>query len=133
MRLRLFIAGVLAAGAAALAGCGSKVSEANYFKVHHGMTEADVDELLGPPHTEEVAAAAATMPATAPATIPATTRPAAERNRKVKSWTRRRLTIRVVFDDGLVVGRSALGLPFEDRPAAAGPEPARQNVHITPT
>jgi hypothetical protein len=149
---RLLVAGVLAAGAAApCAGCGSKISEANYFKVHHGMTEEDVDELLGPAHAEEVSAAVidattrrAMKPAeastTSPATAPVTTRAVA---RKVKSWTRDGLTIRVVFEDGLVVWRSAVGLPLEEVPASASapsvpppsadPASSRQNVNITPT
>ena len=118
MRLaaRLLIAGALAAGAAGvLGGCGSKISEANYYKVQHGMTEEDVDDLLGPAHGVGTAApAAASTPPESPAsptTVEAATRPA---DRKVKTWTRGGLTIRVVFADGVVVGRSAVGLPFED-------------------
>lgn len=143
---RLLVAGVLAAGTAApCAGCGSKISEANYFKVQHGMTEEDVDELLGPAHAEEVSAAvidATTRPAVKPAAASATS-PSRAVARKVKSWTRDGLTIRVVFEDGLVVWRSAVGLPLEEAPASAsapsvpapsaGPGRSRQNVNITPT
>ena len=149
---RLLVAGVLAAGTAApCAGCGSKISEADYFKGQHGMTEEDVDELLGPAHAEEVSAAvidATTRPAVKPAAASLTsatpaTSPSRAVARKVKSWTRDGLTIRVVFEDGLVVSRSAVGLPLEEAPASAsapsvpppsaGPGPSRQNVNITPT
>lgn len=127
---RVLVAAVLAVGVLApCGGCGSKISEANYFKVQHGMTEEDVDELLGPAHGEEVssvpASAATPSPFTRPATTSASTRPVA---RKVKSWTRERLTIRVVFEDGLVVSRSAVGLPFEGSPDEASPAPSSMPV-----
>ena len=88
------------------AGCGSKISEANYYKVQYGMSEADVDELLGPPQVET-----AEGPTTASATRPA--------ERKIKTWTRGGLTMSVVFEDGKVVGRSADGIAGEGRPSAA--------------
>lgn len=111
---RLLIAGALVVGAAGLFGCGSKISEANYYKVQHGMTEEDVDDLLGPAHgvgTPPLTASTSPVSAASPTTVEAATRPA---DRKVKTWTRGGLTIRVVFADGVVVGRSAVGLPFED-------------------
>lgn len=98
-----------------LCGCGSKVSEANYYKIQHGMTEDAVEDLLGPHHAEESqpvtsAATASSGPATTPATAPATTRAV---QRKVKTWSRGPLSMRVVFVDGKVVARSAEGIPFE--------------------
>ena len=98
-----------------LCGCGSKVSEANYYKVHHGMTEEAVEDLLGPHHAEEpqpamAAATASTTRETAPATPPSSTEVV---QRKVKTWSRGRLSMRVVFVDGRVVARSAVGIPFE--------------------
>jgi hypothetical protein len=80
------------------AGCGSKINEANYYRVQHGMDEADVDELLGPAKTESFAES--------PATTPAASQPV---GRKVKTWTRGGLTLSVVFEDGKVVSRSATG------------------------
>jgi len=39
---------VIALAVVLLTGCGSKISEANYYRVQKGMTEEAVDELLGP-------------------------------------------------------------------------------------
>ena len=80
------------------AGCGSKISEANYYRVHYGMDEEDVEDLLGPAASETVEDG----PTSAAATMPAGTR-------KVKKWTRGDLTLSVVFEGGKVVGRSAEG------------------------
>ena len=103
MSARFFTFAILVA-LAPVSGCGSKISEANYYRVQYGMTEEEVEELLGPAHQEEsprrVAATAAS----------ATTRPSPD---KVKSWTRGELTISVVFRDGVVVQRSAYGIPAE--------------------
>jgi hypothetical protein len=103
--------GLLLAVFVALAGCGSKISEANYYRVQYGMTEDEVEDLLGPAHAESIVPAETTAPV--PASHPATTSPAA---RKVKSWTRGGLVIRVTFDDGVVTGRSAGGIPAEAVP-----------------
>jgi hypothetical protein len=119
---------VLAVVAFAGAGCGSKVSEANYYHVQYGMTEAAVEDVLGPPHGEGVDAAAdvhAAAPATAPVTAPATAPVSAAQagpasapaeappaGRKVKTWTHGTLVISVVFENGKVVNRSAKGAPF---------------------
>ena len=97
------MAAFLLATLAPVVGCGSKISEANYYRVQHGMTESEVEDLLGPAHDEQVHTAAAT-------TTAATTRPSAD---KIKSWTRGALTISVVFRDGVVVERSAKGIPAE--------------------
>ena len=90
--------------ALALGGCGSKISEANYYRVQYGMSEEDVDDLLGPPREET---AVAPPPA---ATSPTTTRAVAQ---KVKTWAYGGLTIRVEFEDGVVVGRSSDGIAGE--------------------
>jgi hypothetical protein len=104
-------------------GCGSKISEANYYRVQYGMSESAVEELLGPPHRQGVEAAsergdagtsvatssatvAATGSATAPATAPA---PDGAAERTVKTWTRGPLVITVVFESGKVVGRRGEG------------------------
>jgi hypothetical protein len=89
-----------------LAGCGSKISEPNYYRIQHGMTEKEVEDLLGPPHSETVEG---------PTSRPATTQPIVT---KVKTWTRGGLTIRVVFENGVVVRRSAEGIPAEAGPSS---------------
>ena len=108
---------MLVALAPLVGGCGSKISEANYYRVQYGMTEADVEDVLGPAHAESVA------PSTPPATAPATaTQPVF---RKIKSWTRGPLVIRVVFEQGVVVRRSAEGIAAELPMAVpASPPPA---------
>ena len=83
-----------------LGGCGSKISEANYYRVHHGMSEDDVEDVLGPAHRESAVAPVA--PAATASSQPA---PLA----KVKSWTRGGLTIHVRFEDGVVTSRTAEG------------------------
>ena len=90
-----------------LAACGSKISEANYYRVQHGMTEKEVEDLLGPAHGEKAVPPAASQAAA--------TRPL---QRKVKTWTRDGLTIRVEFEDGVVVGRGADGIPAEAVPSS---------------
>ena len=89
-----------------LAGCGSKITDANYYRVQHGMTEKEVEDLLGPAHSETVEG---------PTSRPAATQPVTT---KVKTWTRGELTIRVVFEDGVVVRRSADGIPAEAAPVS---------------
>ena len=90
-----------------LAGCGSKISEANYYRVQHGMSEDAVELLLGPAH-EETSEGRATTATTASTT---SSQPAP---RKVKVWKREALTIRVTFEDGKVVSRSAEGIASEE-------------------
>ena len=80
-----------------LAGCGSKINEANYYRVHYGMDEEQVEDVLGPAHQES----------TVPATTSASTRPAPPA--RIKSWTRDGLTILVRFEDGVVTWRWAEG------------------------
>jgi hypothetical protein len=81
-------------------GCGSKISEANYYRVHYGMTEEKVEEVLGPAHEEQFR-----LSSTATATQPASL--------KVKSWSRGGLIIYVVFENGVVIERSAAGIAAE--------------------
>ena len=100
---------VIALAVVLLTGCGSKISEANYYRVQNGMTEEAVDELLGPPHrqgvdTEPPWEVAATAPATSPATAPARSA-----GRTVKTWVRDALEISVVFENGKVVDRRVRG------------------------
>lgn len=101
------LAQVIALAVVLLAGCGSKISEANYYRVQNGMTEEAVDELLGPPHRQGVETEPAREAAAAsPTTSPADARPP---ERTVKTWTRDALVISVVFQDGKVIGRRVEG------------------------
>ena len=104
MRLRRFLALLLLIP---FCGCGSKISQPNYYRVQYGMSEQDVEDLLGPPHElgESVSATQSVQ--------------------KVRTWTRESLVIRVVFEQGVVVGRSAEGIPAE--------APSTQKVSSTPT
>ena len=106
--------------ALAVAGCGSKISEANYYRIQYGMDEAAVDELLGPAHGDVVLAADATS-ASAP-------------TRTLKTWSRGGLKLLVVFQDGKVVSRGAEGVPKESpattRPAAF--QASDQSLNISP-
>src|SRR5688572_18667262 len=95
-----------------LGGCGSKISEANYFRVQYGMDEEEVEDLLGPAHEETEEQPPLT--GDAPASRPASTRPT---GRKVKTWARDGITIRVVFEGGVVTARSAQGIAA-DLPAS---------------
>ena len=103
---------------ALLSGCGSKISESNYFRVQYGMDEKEVDDLLGPSDEEKAAADAAP--------VPATTQLA---DRKTKTWSRGNLTLRVTFEDGKVVGRSADGIAMEGTPTTR----AAHSVSTNPT
>jgi hypothetical protein len=90
-----------------LAGCGSKISEANYYRIQNGMVEDAVEDLLGPAHRESTEYAPDVEPAaTAPTTGPHESRPP---GRKIKTWSRGSLTISVVFEQGKVVGRRVTG------------------------
>ena len=97
-RIRLLL---VVAAAAFVAGCGSKISESNYYRVHYGMTEDEVDDVLGPAHQVSELTAA---------TSPSSTRPSL---RKIKSWSRGSIVIRVEFEEGHVVRRSADGVTGE--------------------
>ena len=63
-----------------------------------------MDDLLGPPREET------TVAAPVASTIPSSTRPTA---RKVKTWSRGGIIIRVEFENGVVVGRSSAGIAGE--------------------
>jgi hypothetical protein len=102
-----FVTSLILSTVVLLAGCGSKINEANYYRVQNGMNEEAVDDLLGPPHRQGIevepgAEGAAAWPATGPA-------PALTAARTVKTWTRNELVISVVFENGIVVDRRVRG------------------------
>jgi hypothetical protein len=121
-------------------GCGSKISEANYFRVKYGMSEEEVEELLGPAHAEaseplppeSVPRPRPSIPPRSDATRPAHAGPASTRPatrpalRKVKTWSREGMTIQVTFEHGFVTARSAEGIAA-DPPATA---PATRAVSV---
>jgi hypothetical protein len=100
MGARLIFPLLTLAACFSIAGCGSKVSRANYYRVQYGMSEEEVEDLLGPAHAESVVSVTET----------ATTAPAVG---KVKSWSRDGLVIRVTFHHGAVTSRSAEGIAAE--------------------
>ena len=133
--VRMFLSLLLAAAMLA-GGCGSKISEANYFRVRYGMSEEEVEELLGPAH-EESSEPLPSLPAdarppsragAASDSTPASSRPASTRPalRKLKAWSRDGITIRVVFEYGVVTGRSAEGIAAD--PSSTGPSAANPPV-----
>ena len=119
MRRRVVL--LILAGAlwSAVGGCGSKISRANYYRVHHGMTEDEVEDVLGPPH--EVATLPADISAEAAANASdggaaPSTRPV---ERKQLTWSRDGVVLRVILTDGVVTARSAEGIPAEAPPVPA--------------
>lgn len=74
-----------------LPGCGSKISEANYYKVGPGDTEQDVEALLGPGRPVELEGIAGP-------------------DRQARRWQRGELTITIIFENGKVISRQAQGL-----------------------
>jgi hypothetical protein len=98
---RTLVCLLLLATGPALSGCGSKISEANFYRVQYGMTEEDVEELLGPPHRQTV-----------------TPSPDGDSMGEEKSqwWTRGPLVIQVRFVGGKVAGRSSEGIAGESLP-----------------
>ena len=101
--LRLLLSMLSLAIVPLIGGCGSKISEASYYRVQYGMTEQEVEELLGPAHEESDAPSPSS-------TSPATTAPA---YRRLKSWSRGPIVIQVEFENGRVVHRAARGIASE--------------------
>ena len=110
---------------APLCGCGSKISEANYYKVTYGMSEEAVEDLLGPPHEEAHEEAREKFGTAATSARAGGT----DADVRVKTWSHGPLVIRVRFENGKVAGRGAEGIPKESpmllaKPATAAAEPA---------
>lgn len=109
----------------AACGCGSKISEANYYRVHYGMTEDEVEDVLGPPHEITILPAEpSTRPSTAEA-LPASTRPV---ERKQLTWSREGITLRIILTGGTVTARSAEGIPGEKLPPGPATAPLAPDV-----
>jgi hypothetical protein len=101
MRGQILLSLLLLFLAPLVGGCGSKVSEANFYRVQRGMTEEQIEDLLGPAHDVTAAPLSA--------------------ERTVKTWSRGRITIRVTFLEGIVVDRSGENIPGEGIGRASGP------------
>ena len=89
-----------------LTGCGSRVNEANYYKVGAGAPEEKVEEWLGP-----------SRPAQVPASM-------AGRDVKAKRWEAGELKITLLFENGRVIARSAEGLSGGKKESFDWPEAA---------
>ena len=111
MYRRIILFTVMLTVPSAACGCGSKISEANYYRVHYGMTEDEVEDVLGPPHEVAILPAElSTQPTSAPSTnhaSPASTRPV---ERKQLTWSREGITLRIILSDGVVTARWAEGM-----------------------
>ncbi len=93
-----------------LTGCGSRVNEANYYKVGAGTPEEKVDEWLGP-----------SRPAEVPALV-------GRRDVKARYWEAGALKITLLFENGHVIGRKAEGLTGGKEESFDWPEAATRPV-----
>ena len=93
-----------------LTGCGSRVNEANYYKVGAGAPEEKVEEWLGPG-----------LPAEVPASI-------SGRDVKAKRWEAGELKITILFENGRVIARRAEGLSGDKEESFDWPEAATRPV-----
>ena len=107
----VFAVGLLSASA----GCGSKISQANYYRVHYGMTEDEVEDVLGPPHEVTMLPPGPRTQASGGQAVPPSTRTV---ERKQLTWSREGIVLRIVLTDGVVTARSADGIPAE-RPSTS--------------
>jgi hypothetical protein len=90
----------------AVSGCGSKVSKANFDKIKDGMTEKEVEDVLGKPtQTGDTGAAAAAISSKIPGAdkikMP---------NMKVAQWKDGNKAISITFVDGKVAQKLGVGL-----------------------
>jgi hypothetical protein len=75
-----------------LSGCGTKITEANYYQIGVGTSEGRVEELLGPGKVVAVPEAPAGS------------------NRVAKRWEAEGLKITILFENDKVIARNAEGL-----------------------
>jgi hypothetical protein len=93
-----------------VAGCGSGISKTNYDKINNGMTEAEVESILG--KGEEQAAAGVNVPSQS-LTIPGGVNvsvPGISSSVKVKKWQDGGKSITITFSDGKVMAKAQKGL-----------------------
>ena len=92
------------------AGCGKGISKSNYDKVNNGMTEAEVESILG--KGEEQASAGVNVPSQS-LTIPGGVNvsvPGISSSVKVKKWQDGSKRITITFSDGKVMAKAQEGL-----------------------
>ena len=95
--LRLFLCCI----AALSGGCsGSKVSQTNYDKIKEGMTEAEVQRILGPPSNTASSSISRTDPKTG----------TTEQSKSQMSWGDGDRSITIDFTNGKVAGKKQQGL-----------------------
>ena len=114
-RSRLAAALALAGACAALAACGGKVNQTNYAKVNTGMTQAEVEAILGP-GTEQGSSAVAVpampnVPGMPAATgTPAIGAPGTTVSTKVLTWREGSRMISVTLVNDKVMSKAQVGL-----------------------
>jgi hypothetical protein len=89
-----------------LAGCGSKINEANYYRIGVGTSEEKAEEWLGPGRHVD-----------APPVSPG-------REVKAKRWQAGDLQITLLFENGKVIARKAEGLKDGKQESYDWPEAA---------
>jgi hypothetical protein len=97
------------AGCLLVGGCGgSKVNKSNFDKISMGMSEADVEGVLG--KGQEQAGAAINMPAINMPGMGNIGIQGMPTSAKTKTWTDGNRVITIVFLDGKVAGKTQAGL-----------------------
>ena len=105
-RIRVFTVLAFAGTLAVLAACSkSKMTMANYEKVATGMSQADVEGILGP--GKEKASTSVAVPG---ASVGGVTVPATDTSAKVLTWQDGRKIISVTFVNGKVMSKTQFGL-----------------------
>ena len=81
-----------------IAGCGRGISQRNYDKIKDGMTQQQVEAILGPATIQSSDTSSAPgMPVGAPSGTPASA--------SVLTWQEGSYAIFVIFDNGKVIGK----------------------------
>jgi len=88
-----------------ITGCGSDVTQSNYDKVQTGMTQDQVEGILG--KGEEQASSAVSVPGMSAGGVSV---PGMSTSAKVVSWQDGSKMITVTFQDGEVIGKAQNGL-----------------------
>jgi hypothetical protein len=92
------------------AGCGSRISKSNYDKIKDGMTEAEVEGLLGKGEEQSAASLNIPGPSVGIPGVGGISFKGISASVKVVKWQAGSQEITVTFSDGKVAGREQTGL-----------------------